>query len=43
MIAKDPNAVVSFLFRNVLRIQTAERAAVVSILTTLDSVPQNQG
>ena len=43
MIAKDPNAVVSFLFRNVLRIQIAERAAVVSTLTTLDSVRQNQG
>lgn len=43
MIAKNPNAVVSFLFRNVLRIQIVERAAVVSILTILDSVRQNQG
>ena len=43
MIAKDPNAVVSLLFRNVLRIQIEERAAVVLILTTLDSVRQNQG
>lgn len=34
MIAKDPNAVVSFLFRNALRIQIADRATVVSILTT---------
>ena len=43
MIAKNPNAVISFLFRNVLRIQIVERAAVVSILTILDSVRQNQG